>query len=265
MKYLIQLRLPSYLLLVSLLLLSSCSKDVPPTPPRTWEDTVKDFQDLDLSPGVRDVSVQAQEGVFWDFRLVVPDLATGETAPLFFDFHGESNGSNTAHTFSYDCYLKEGLSEIKSYMIIPNAGVEQWYQRSNQIKIRSLLELAINNLPVDKDKVVSMGYSNGGNATWYFNENLPEIFSAGIAMASSYNPQNLDGSYKSYTTPLYVIHGENDDLFPVEQTEEFCNKTRDAGSDVTFVIAEGLDHYEPCLYVDYVKDAAVWLQEEVWK
>lgn len=232
--------------------------------PITWEDIQLSFSQLDLSPGMRDVSIEIATNVFWTFRLVVPELETGETAPLFIDMHGESNGDAMAHTFSYNCYLKNGLEDIKAFIIVPNAGQEQWYDQNNQIQVQSLVALAKQYLPVAPNKVVAIGYSNGGNATWLFTENAPEIFSAGIAMASSYSMQNLDGTFRKIDVPLYVIHGSDDQLFPIATTKAWVDGSIEAGSDITFVEATGLGHYVPCSYVPYIKEAITWLQTTVW-
>ena len=83
-------------------------------------------------------------------------------------------------------------------------------------------------------------------------------------MASSYDVHDLNGNVRVWNIPLYVIHGENDELFPVEETQAWVEATVNAGSDVTFVIAPDLGHYTPCDYVPYLKEAAIWLKETVW-
>jgi pimeloyl-ACP methyl ester carboxylesterase len=83
-------------------------------------------------------------------------------------------------------------------------------------------------------------------------------------MASSYDVHDLNGDVRVWDVPLYVIHGENDELFPLAETQGWVDATVNAGSDVTFVIAPGLGHYTPCDYVPYLKEAAIWLKETVW-
>lgn len=63
---------------------------------------------------------------------------------------------------------------------------------------------------------------------------------------------------------MYVIHGEDDELFPVEITEQFVNKSINAGSNIEFVVATGLGHLDACDYATYLQDAATWLLTEVW-
>jgi predicted peptidase len=117
---------------------------------------------------------------------------------------------------------------------------------------------------IDENKVVITGYSDGGNGSWFYAQYYSDLFSAAIPMASSYNSVGSDGIVPKIDIPLYVIHGENDDLFPLAQTEEWVNQSKNAGSSIEFVIASGLTHYEVCNYVGYLTTATNWLQNEVW-
>ena len=63
---------------------------------------------------------------------------------------------------------------------------------------------------------------------------------------------------------MYVIHGELDQLFPLEGMRRVTDVAIEAGTKLSFVIANGLDHYNSCMYVPYLKDAAMWLENEVW-
>ena len=261
----INVKIASSILLILVLVSTSCGGGEDDSPDQiTWEDIQKEFSGLDFSSGVRDLSVEVGIGVFWDFRVVIPDLGNGETAPLFIDMHGESRGSIDAHKFSYDCYLEKGLEGLDAFMIVPNAGTEQWYSQSNQTKILGLLDLAKTYWSVDENKVVAMGYSNGGNATWFFTENAPELFSAGIAMASSYSTEESEGIFRQFEVPLYVVHGSEDSLFPVDVTQGWVEGSVGAGSTIEFVVAEGLTHLDVCDYFPHVQSAVQWLQESVW-
>ena len=63
---------------------------------------------------------------------------------------------------------------------------------------------------------------------------------------------------------MYVIHGADDDFFPLDLTQNWVNQAIEAGGDITFVIAPNLGHFEPCHYVEYIQDAADWLVNDVW-
>ena len=90
------------------------------------------------------------------------------------------------------------------------------------------------------------------------------MFSAAIPMATSYNTKKSNGSIEKIEIPLYVIHGAEDLLFPVGTTQGYVEASIAAGSDIQFIIAPGLDHYDVCDYTPYLRDAAQWLVTNVW-
>jgi len=65
--------------------------------------------------------------------------------------------------------------------------------------------------------------------------------------------------------PTYVIHGENDQLFSHSTSKRAIEQMANNGSNITFITAVGLSHYEACNYTGYLRDAGFWLTREVWK
>ncbi|GAA4319850.1 hypothetical protein GCM10023115_46550 [Pontixanthobacter gangjinensis] len=242
---------------------SSDDNDSPSTPDRTSADVEADFQALDLTTGVNDVSLQSVEGRTWNFRLIIPESAGTSERPLILTLHGASGGNPDAHK-STACYTEPGFEAIDPIILSPNGGNNLWTDAVNQQMILSLLFLVNKYQNVNEDRVVVTGYSNGGNGAWFYAEVVQGLFSASIPMVSSYNTYSTAGTPRQINIPLYVIHGENDELFPLAETQEWVEATRSAGTDVTMEVAPGLGHYEPCEYVPYVKNAVEWLQNDVW-
>lgn len=255
----------TYCLLITITIFSACKSSddsMEPTPVRTFADVEADFQALDTSPGVHDFTLEALNGVQYDFRVIVPEEATQEARPLVITFHG-ATASTDAHK-NTDCYAEPGLDTLNAFILSPFTEGGLWFSDYSQQMMGDLIYLIRKYWPIEDDKIAVTGYSNGGNASWLFSKFQAGTISAAIPMASSYDVHELDGSVAVWNVPLYVIHGENDELFPVETTQSWVEATSNAGSDVTFVIAPGLGHYVPCDYVPYLKDAAIWLKETVW-
>jgi predicted peptidase len=248
-----------------LLCFSNCKPEEPELPAiRTYTDIQEDFANINIAVGVHDESIEFVNNINWNFRVIAPDIVAGEMYPLVIHLHGASGGSEDAHKAT-ECYAEPGFEDLETFILSPNGGSLLWNAFENQEMVINLILLARDFWPVDPDKIVVTGYSNGGNGSWFFGETQPELFSAAIPMASSYSTIHTDGSTRLMPIPMYCIHGENDELFPLAETEEWINQTINVGSDVTFVVAEGLGHYEPCSYVDYLKDAVTWLTDVVWQ
>lgn len=239
--------------------------DVPRDMERTADDVRSDFQKLEINPGINDVRLESLvKGVYWNFRVIAPtNSSPSNLRPLVIALHGASGGSPTAH-LNTECYVEPGLAELDAFIISPNAGNDEWYDGTNQQQVLALVDLATSYWDIDSEKTMVMGYSNGGNASWFYADFYADFFSAAIAMASSYNPQRSDGTVPKIEVPMYVIHGSNDELFPVQVTTDFVDLSINAGSTIEYVIAEGLTHYKPCDYVSVLQDGVEWVLAEVW-
>ncbi|GJM30564.1 MAG: hypothetical protein DHS20C17_31990 [Cyclobacteriaceae bacterium] len=254
-------------IIVSSLLFNACDEqDVAPIPQLTWSDTDLSFEAIDISPGTTiDVVLETPEAPYeYAFTVIIPktiDQVNGN--PLVLSMHGGVGGAGRNAHKNLAC-IAPALESINAFIISPNADKVQWFELYNVKKVVKLITLAVRNWPIDVTKIVATGYSDGGNGTWILAEIFPEMFSAGIALASSYNTIT-EGEGRLINTPLYVIHSSGDELFPLEQTQDWVDHTIAAGSDVNFVIADGLSHYAPCDYTSYFEDAVTWLEQEVWQ
>lgn len=256
-----------YLYLFIGLLLFNCNKNENfNTPknqgPRTADDVRTDFSNLDINPGINDITLESNiENVFWNFRIIVPQNASNTNKkPLIFSLHGGAqNYLPDAHK-STDCLITPGIEGIiDAFVVSPNSNGKLWYDPANQSQILALYDLMTSYLPIDTSKIAITGYSDGGNGSWFYSQYFPSLFSAAIPMATSYNTAKSDGSIEKINIPLYVIHGADDQLFPLATTQEYVNASIAAGSNIQFVVAANLNHYQPCDYVSYLRDAASWL------
>lgn len=251
-----------FLLVCFSMFLLNCSNDGSENSSnRTYDDVKQDFQNLNLTTGINDVALINTSNSVWNFRVILPENPT-ENRPLIIALHGFSGDNTDAHKTTA-CYIEPGYASLNAIIISPNAGSFIWEEIPNQLQILSLVDLAVRYLPVDPDKIVVTGYSAGGNGSWFSGETQPNVFSAAIPIASSYNT-TTNGLARFIETPMYVIHGEEDELFPLELTQGWVNEAKDAGANITFVVAPELTHIEPCNYASYIEDAADWLVNDIW-
>ena len=262
--------LKTILLFLSLVFLVACGgddNDEPPIPTgRTAEDVIADFKALEIKPGINDLSLESvQSGYYWNFRIILPEGADeGNKVPLVMNLHGGARSGNTEAHKSTACLVEPAFEGKEVIIVSPNSKGLLWYEEANIVQVLALMDLITSNLPVDLNRTVVTGYSDGGNGSWFFAQYYDQLFTAAIPLATSYNSKNSLGEISKIEVPMYVIHGDEDELFPVEITQGFVEESIEAGSDIVFQVAEGLGHYEPCDYTDYFKQAVVWLEQEVW-
>jgi predicted peptidase len=233
---------------------------------RTAEDVREDFKKFNIKTGINDLVLESLiKNVFWNFRIILPEGASATNLrPLVLRLHGGAqNAAPTAHK-STACLVEPGFEGLNAIIVSPNSNQDLWYEEKNIVQVLALMDLIKANLPVEESKVVVTGYSDGGNGSWFFAQFYSNLFSAAIPMATSFRAIDNQGNVSKINIPMYVIHGSADTLFPVETTEGFVNESIAVGSDITFVVADGLVHVAACDYLPYFKDAVTWLETEVW-
>lgn len=215
----------------------------------------KSFKKIKVLQGVQQKTLSNDYGNKYQVLVNFPDT-TQKNYQLILALHW-AGGGNTYKTF-FECLALPSLDNDKTIIIAPEGENQLWSSANNVDKITNLVSYATKHWNVQPEKIAVMGYSNGGNGSWYFAEHHPELFSAAIPMASSY------AITKRLSIPLYVIHGEKDELFSVNKTSEWVKRSKDAGSDITFVTNKSLSHFQGCSYVGELKKAQEWLQN-LWK
>lgn len=256
-----------FALLIFFSILQSCSEESAPVPvdnpdkePVVMEHvTLKidenSFAQIPTEPGLHDVTLQISDGKEWNLRLHVPDtsIAAIKLRPLVIGLDG-GDFRDTYKDFD-DCLVGPGFQNMKAYVMVPEAG--PWIHDIVMDKIFHFIELAIENLSVDPNKIIVMGYSKGGTATWKYAIEYPDIFRVAIPMASDHfyddNP----------TIPIYGIIGEFDNIFSPDKmkSQVFAGGNKDS----KFILAGGLNHFEFCQYAPFLSDAVKYLNESVFK
>ena len=215
----------------------------------------KSFSKIKTKIGTRDETLINAHGNHWKVRVTFPEEKKMINA-LVIALHWA--GGDKAYKDFNDCLVLPALKSLNTIIVSPEGENQVWSSANNVDKVRAIVTYSQKYWNVNPDKIAIMGYSNGGNGSWYFAEHYPALFSAAIPMASAYPIQ------EKIAVPLYVIHGEKDELFRIAKTRKWVEKTKSAGTEVIFASIEALSHYQGCSYVNELKRAGEWLQN-LWE
>ena len=110
--------------------------------------------------------------------------------------------------------------------------------------LAQLLDHAQSTLPVDPDRVYVTGYSMGGHATWMLAQAYPHRFAAIAPGAGAGDPQ--EAARKLKHLPVWIFHGQNDEVVPVSYGEGMARALEAAGGTVktTFYPDKGHDVWD---------------------
>ena len=175
------------------------------TQERSFESVIEDFNNLGISAGTNDLVMESVfKNIFWKFRIILPaDASENNRRPLIVRLHGAASAIDSDYHKYTECLTEPGFESLNPVILSINSDGFIWNDIPNQNKVLTLTELVKTNLPVDQDKVVITGYSDGGNGSWYFAQYHPEAFSAAIPVSSSYNTERPAVSAK-IEIPLYL-------------------------------------------------------------
>lgn len=221
--------------------------------PKVKKSEIKKYA---LKKGVYDRQFILTNGKKWNYQISIPTIKEGEKVPLILALHW-AGGGNTYKEYS-NCLAFPALKFLNAIIIAPSADGGHWVEPMNEEKVITLMKDIKKHWPIEDNKIIVTGYSNGGIGSWHYAKKYPKLFSAAIPMAGYYSAEKID-------VPLYIIHGEMDELFDVNKVGEDVNGSVALGSKIKYEVLPGLSHYAACSYVDALKRMAVLLQEEVWK
>jgi polyhydroxybutyrate depolymerase len=181
-----------------------------------------------------------------EYRLVVPktvDLT--KPAPLVIAFHGmliDSKDFMPMYT-----KLNETAEKHKFILAYPEAISKSWGLAPDKVKNdlaffdRLLRKLSAEH-KIDADRVYVVGMSNGG----YFAHLLGKERSKTVAAVASHSGplglQTLFGINAARKFPVLIVHGDKDNLLPVDWARDNRDRYKKEGHEVKYVEVAGMGH-----------------------
>jgi len=243
-----------------LIISSSCKSGLDTRGTTTYVSSInsKSFKAIPLTPGnrINTIKVNDKESE-WKYDLTIPEISEGKKVPLFIVLHGGVGSKN--YTKFNNCLVTPGLKDAGGFIFSPSGAWRTWTLDYLEKRILDFIDLAKQHWPIDPNKIVLVGYSNGSLAGWEYAKDYPDIFSAMILMGSNCKVE------EKLNIPIYVIQGTKDKFFPIKKARKRIAKAKALGCNITFVEAEGKTHLKACEYSEILKTSIPWMENEVWK
>jgi len=152
------------------------------------------------------------------------------------------------------------LRELGAIILAPDCNAVDWTHPQSEAGILALLDYVQESYHVDPRKTLITGYSMGGKGTWYLAARNQEQFAAALIMAG-WPPS--DAVTVQWKIPLYIIHGRQDKVMPLEPTETVARQLKVKGVSVELIVLDNVTHYETNRFVAPLRAAVPWI-ERAW-
>jgi len=141
--------------------------------------------------------------------------------------HGGTHGTDNISQLGADPapFLSSNRDKYPAFYLMPQCpkGLGWGNIDASIIEIIDTLE---DEFEIDEKRRYVMGVSGGGYGSWHFITARPEMFAAAIPICGGGDPKLAP---KIVNVPLWVFHGEKDNLVPVRFSREMIDAIKKAG------------------------------------
>jgi phospholipase/carboxylesterase len=178
------------------------------------------------------------EGARGAYTCYVPEYYRADRSwPLLLTLHGGS-GNDEDFVWTWLKYAKS-----RGYLLISAKSFgPTWFPWDAPSLLRILDEVQ-GRYQVDPRRILLTGLSDGGSFSYEVGFNVPERFNGLAVLAGILRPHQR--SAQASQLPVYVAHGERDQLFPVAYIRLVVEKLREWGHNVTYHELPGFGHAYP--------------------
>jgi predicted esterase len=187
--------------------------------------------------------VSPEDGELLPFRIFVPSrYEPSDALPLVVALHGgggDENGMLDGHGG-----LMKKNAEQRGYVVVSPSGRGPFggYRGKSGQDVLDVLDLIERCYSVDQRRIYMTGHSMGGMGTINLGFDHPRRFAA-LAASASFSMVLAPKLAKATYMPLFMAHGDQDALVPVDGAREFYEEAKRLGMPhVTYVEKTGVDH-----------------------
>ncbi|WP_062236086.1 prolyl oligopeptidase family serine peptidase [Fictibacillus sp. FJAT-27399] len=174
------------------------------------------------------------------FLLSKPTYYGEEPPPLILFLHGRGErGTNLNLLKKYGIPKKAGAADSFPFITISPQCPEdsEWADEADTLK--ELLLYCIQAFHADPDRVYVTGLSMGGAGTWNLAIQYPHMLTAIAPVCGKTQPEKAAGLRN---LPIWVFHGEKDDIIPVEESQSMVHALQKEKAEVRITIYPDAGH-----------------------
>jgi predicted peptidase len=214
-----------------------------------------EIKKYNLTLGQHDHQFILNDKEVWSAAISIPELKENEKTPLVIALHW--GGPGDGYKGYSECLAFPAFESMNAIIIAPSSDGMRWTSPKNEDRVIDLVKKVIKYWPVDPEKVIVTGYSNGGIGSWHYAKKYPKLFAANIPLAGYYKNEKIN-------VPVYAIHGEKDELFDINEIKEMIEYSIKKGSKIKFKIIPGYSHYDACAYLEALLEMVNLVEKEVF-
>lgn len=216
------------------------------------------------------------------FAVGLPERATyARPVPLILALHYGWSGELPARMGRdfLRVFAEPAYSSLGAAIVAPNCPGTSWRQALSVEAVLRLREFALEQLPVDPDRVLLTGFSLGGMGTWHIGASHPELFSAAIPVAAvpvfesreeeraglaEFVAQSRRGELPSWHDGVrrlhfHAVNSRADELIPFAPVAAAVEQLQGRGADLEFLAVDGVGHYDSAGFAAAMRPAVQWL------
>ncbi|HUF63829.1 MAG TPA: prolyl oligopeptidase family serine peptidase [Verrucomicrobiales bacterium] len=161
--------------------------------------------------------------------------------PLVLYLHGKGNDVlSKAHLgFAASCADPKNYAERPCFIVAPQCPDENGWRGEVASNVIDTIEDLSAKLPIDEDRIYLAGYSMGGFGTFQLLVDEPKLFAAGVPIAGGVN---VGAARDLRRTPLWVFHGEQDDVVPPDGSRAIVKALERLRAPVRYTEFPGAGH-----------------------
>ena len=152
-----------------------------------------------------------KNGKDYSYALFVPEASgPDERIPLIVVLHGlGGSGANTLPT-----WVERMNKEFA--VLCPTYPMGAWWARPAEEMVLGLIDQTREKYNIDSDRIFLAGLSNGAIGAYMIGMFYPDRFAGLIPIAGSITPRYMHFLVNLRNTPIYMIQGAHDPIFPIQ-------------------------------------------------